>query len=61
MLLLFKQYHIYGFFLKIDGENDNDSFDITAVDMLTPVGISFVDITDLKKRQKYPNILLTSL
>lgn len=35
MLLLFKQYHIYGgFFLKIDGENDNDSFDITAVDTL---------------------------
>lgn len=49
------------FFLKIDGENDNDSFDITAVNTLTPVGISFVDITDFKKRQKYPNILLTSL
>lgn len=55
MLLLFKQYHIYGvFFLKIDGENDNDSFDITAVDTLTPVGISFVDITDLENARNIP-------
>lgn len=43
-----------GVFLKIDGENDNDSFDITAVDTLTPVGISFVDITDLENARNIP-------